>query len=431
MQADSSVSQSTNPTSPQRGAATETMRDASGALYPGWSTSIASMIGLTVGPSCILVFCFGSFVVPLQKEFNWGIGAISFGATIISIMIVITAILSGFLADRIGGRKLVLVSLPLFAAGVASLYFLTPSITVFYVALIVISLLGVGVWPGPYNKLTAGWFDRRLGFSLGVANTGIGLGAILLPAVLGYVIPAYGWRQGYLVLGLLALIAWPFAFAMLKERGHSTASRTRALPALQVDMSFPEARRTREFWLALGGFFALGAASSGVVVHLVRILVDTGMTPPQAAGMQAVLGAALLVGRLGTGWLLDHIRASALMAVLCLLGAIALVGLAMGAPGGSAWLCAAAVGLVVGAEFDVLSFLIPRYFGRRSFGVLYGVIFAVFQIGAAVSIGLLGALRGQSGTYGPGLTAVAVLLVVSSALFLAFGTYRNPARRPS
>src|ERR1700687_5503272 len=80
----------------------ERLFDGAGTLSPGWKTTLASMVGMTLGPSVTLVFCFGVFIRPLQEEFKWGIPAISFGASIIAIMIILTSMLAGYLTDRYG-----------------------------------------------------------------------------------------------------------------------------------------------------------------------------------------------------------------------------------------------------------------------------------------------------------------------------------------
>lgn len=413
---------------------TETLRGADGKVRPGWLTALASLLGMTLGPSSMLVFCFGTFVVPLEREFGWGIGAISLGATLISAMIVVTALIAGYVSDRVGARRLVLWSMPLFGLAMAALSRLDGHIGGFYAGLLLAGLMGVGVWPVTYNKLTANWFDRRLGLSLGLANTGIGIGAALLPALLAWLMPAIGWRMAYVMLGVLAVaIPWPVSYFMLREAVVRPAQRAGAVPApaptaIAVSgMRFAEVRRTPEFWLALGGFMVLGAASSSVVVHQVRILVDAGMSPQRAAAMQSVLGLALIAGRVCTGWLLDRIRVSGVMVVLCLLAATALALLAAGAPHGTAPLCALLVGFVIGAEFDVLGFLIPRYFGRRAFGTIYGVIYALFQVSAAIAIALLGTARASQGSYTTGLAVVAGLMLLGGLLFSRLGPYRYAA----
>jgi len=79
------------------------------------------------------------------------------------------------------------------------------------------------------------------------------------------------------------------------------------------------------------------------------------------------------------------------------------------AVGSLVFLSAIPIGMVYGAEFDVLSYIIKRSFGLAAFGRIYGTIFAVFQLGAT----LLPLSRAQFRSYAPGLTAYAVALLVS------------------
>ncbi|WP_086936619.1 MULTISPECIES: MFS transporter [Pseudomonas] len=257
-----------------------------------------------------------------------------------------------------------------------------------------------------------------------------GLGAALLPALAALVMVHYGWRTAYQVLGALSvLVSWPVAFWLLRDAG-TDRNRTEAkVAAPLVERSVSQSWGDRELWLVLVGFFVLGAASSGVFVHQVRILVDTGMNTPQAMAMQSVLGIALIFGRIGTGWLLDRIHVSKLMTSICLAAALALLLLALGAPSGTAPLCAALIGLVIGAEFDVLGYLIPRYFGRRSFGSIYGLVYSVFQVAAACAIGLLGLSRNLQGSYTAGLLVLMGLLLVGAQMFFLMGPYRNMPER--
>ena len=120
-----------------------------------------------LAPSSVILFCFGVFVPELERAFGWGIGAISFGATIASLAIIISSLLSGYLVDRVGVRVLVLCSMPLYAAVIIAMSRLTGNITFFYAALFAAIVLGVGVSGIVYNKATAVWFDRRLGSAWG------------------------------------------------------------------------------------------------------------------------------------------------------------------------------------------------------------------------------------------------------------------------
>ncbi len=401
----------------------EAFRGSNGAIYPGWLTTMASMVGLTLGPSALLVFCFGSFVGPLQSEFNWPIGSIFLGGTILAMGNVIVTLIAGPLSDRIGARRIVLWTLPFFALGVASLSMISSSIAVFYCAIGFASLLGIGGWPVTYNKATSGWFDRHLGLSLGLANAGVGIGAAALPLFVGYLIPTYGWRAAYVVLGILALVPWPICYFMLKDRT-AIPSMVREVAAPAAGLTMREGSRTFDFWLIAMGFLALGVASVSAVVHFVPILVDTGMTPVQAGALQAMLGVSVIFARVFTGWLLDHVKAPVLMATLCIATGIAFFIIAAGAPYGLAPLCAVIIGFVIGAEFDVLGYLIPRYFGRRAFGAIYGLNYALFEVAGSIAVALLGISRGAYGSYAFGLTAVGAVLVAGGLVFALLGQYR-------
>src|SRR5208282_332905 len=85
---------------------------------------------------------------------------------------------------------------------------------------------------------------------------------------------------------------------------------------------------------------------------------------------------------------------------------------------------AALIGLIIGAEFDVLSYIIPRYFGHRSFGKIYGAIYAVFQLGAGLGIAAIGFSRDQLGSFRPSMWILGALTVLAGLLFSRIGEYK-------
>jgi MFS family permease len=396
-----------------------------GGIYPGWLAVLASMLALSIGPNTLLLFCFGIFVTPISQEFGWSVASISVGATILGITGTVIFLIQGRLVDRFGGRRLALVSIPLMSAGVAALYFLPARLTVFYSACVIVPLLAFGAWPISYLQLVASWFERRLGLALGLTNAGIGIGAACLPPLATHLIANYGWRTTYAILGALALlVTWPVAWFCLRDRGY--ARRAPSRPVLRIDgLSFGAACRTPAFYLSSVAFVLLGIASAVAVVHQIRILIDFGMTPQRAAAMQALFGAALIVGRVVTGWLLDRAPLSIVMGASCVAAAGAFAALASGVPTGVVPVCSALLGFVVGAEFDVLSFLVPKYFGRKAFGTLYATIYAAFQFSSAISISVVGVSRVRLGSYVPALWTVAALMVACALCFLILGNCRR------
>lgn len=384
----------------------------------GWRTAMSSALGLACGPSVLTVMAFGAFITPLDREFGWGVPAITLAASFLSITIMVISPLQGLLVDRFGGRRLILYSSPPFALSLMAMYFLPDSLPVFYLAWIVIPLCGLGLWPVSYLRLTAGWFERRLGLALGVANSGIGIGTVLVPILTAVLISTFGWREAFLGLGAVALIAFPVAFFLLAEPSPRRAGVQAGGDTMRA------AATTRPFWLVLGAFLLLGMVGSTVIVHQIPLLLDAGVSRDVANLVPVALGVALIVARIATGWLLDRFPVSLVMSVFLVGGIVSVLIFAAGPNVLTGLLAAALAGLLIGAEFDVLSYLIPRYFGRLAFGKIYGIAFAVFQIGGAVATSVVSVSRDSHGSYTPAMLVLAVACVICGALFMNLGPYR-------
>jgi len=100
---------------------------------------------------------------------------------------------------------------------------------------------------------------------------------------------------------------------------------------------------------------------------------------------------------------------------------------AMGVNNDLVFVAAALFGLVFGAEFDVLSYLLKSFFGMKSFGRLYGVIFALFQFGAGCGAAFLPLSRAYTGTYAVGLWVFCGLTMLCAGSL--YGLHRSAGAR--
>lgn len=397
-------------------------------VYFGWWVVLASFIGLSLGSASMGVFGIGVFIRPLEAEFGWSRAQISFAAAIITYTIVVVSPLQGYLLDRFGVRRVVLTSIPIFSVTLALLYFQGPDIRLFYLAWIVIMGFGTGFLNGSYNKVAAAWFDRRLGLAVGIVSAGQGAGAAIIPILAQFLIGRFGWRLAYVGLGAVALVV-TFTINLLllydrpADRGLTKADGQELSQAEATGFSVRQCLGLRSFWLTAVAFFFLGTMSTGIATHQVPMLIDRGLSPERAADMQSLFGLALIVGRLGVGYLMDRIHAP-FVAMASLLGPVIGLSLyALGAAPGLAALSALLIGFGIGAEFDVLGFIIARYFGRRAYGKLYGLLFSVFLFGGGIGAAGLGIVRTKAGTYSPGLWAVAAATLIALLLLGLLGPY--------
>ena len=166
----------------------------------------------------------------------------------------------------------------------------------------------------------------------------------------------------------------------------------------------------------------------GCLVHL-TMLTDRGLTLQMATLGSSLMGAGLLIGRVGTGYLLDRFFAPYLVAVLFGGAAVGIGLLWTGAATAIALAGALLVGLGMGAEVDIIAYLISRYFGLRSFGEIYGSAFGAFLLAGALGPLLMGAGFDLTDSYGAPLAALLTSTLVATVLMTRLGPHQYQARR--
>jgi len=388
----------------------------------GILTTLGSTVGLALGPSVLAVLTISPYIVPIQEEFGWSRVQVSLAFTIVAYMIVLVSPLQGFVVDRFGPRRVVLTSIPLFAASLAALYFTPHNLLVYYVLWALVPVAALGLWPLGYLQAVSQWFDRKLGLALGVANAGIGLGSTIVPMITGPLIMQYGWRHALVVLAVLVfVISWPVVFFCLREPTKAETEKRRGTKKA-FGLTFAEARREPTFYVLNIAFFLLGLTATSLVSQQVPLLQEAGWTRPQAVQLQTLFGFGLLFARVAVGFVIDHIFAPRVMTAVSIGGAIACVLYATHP--NAAYVSALLIGFLLGAEFDVLAFLIKRYYGSAAYGRIYGVIFGVFYLGSGLGIAGLAWCRQHFGNYNVGLFIAAGVLVSSAVLMVLLPAYR-------
>lgn len=372
----------------------------------GWPVVLGGFIGIGIGVSSVYFYSLGIFLKPLAAEFGWSRGEASLGPLVGTTCAALTAIPIGRLADRIGAARLAIGSLALLAATLALMGWMAAGLGSFLLLTALLSLLTAGSSPLPFTRLVVGSFERARGMALGLVLAGTGAGSILIPAFLPGIIAAYGWRAGYYLLALVIVVLLPIV-AVLLQRGQPVREASGwPRPMREVIANAPFAR--------LGFIFILASmAVLGTVVHFVPMLTDAGLTPTRAGGMAALIGVAAVGGRLCAGWLLDRAKAEKVVSGLFLAAAAGLMMLAFGGvgmvPSG-----ALIVGLCVGAEVDLMSYLVARDFKRADYGQAYGALYTIFLVGGATGPALAGALFDATGNYRSWLLLAAGLLLVAA-----------------
>jgi hypothetical protein len=133
-----------------------------------------------------------------------------------------------------------------------------------------------------------------------------------------------------------------------------------------------------------------------------------------------------MAARTVVGLGLDFVSGPIFSSIVMLLSPLG-VGLLLSHAGSPVpFFAAICIGLAIGAEMDILGFFVSRYFGRRSFATLYGLIFALFVFGIGVGPSFLGFGYDHFRSYDPVLWVFFALLILGALLFLPLGAYRYP-----
>lgn len=403
-------------------------------IFYGWWVVFASIIAMALSWPVFAIYALSAFMIPLQMEFGWQRGEMSYAVSVASLCAVFVSIVLGYLVDRFGVRKIALPSIVLLGITIGAMRGLTGAIWEYYFAFFCIAVLGAGTSVLVFSKLILNWFDRRRGLALGLAIAGVGLGQALIPPGTTYVINHYGWREAYLSLGLLILVVgggvcwllireFPSSMGLSKDGINADSSDAVASALQPAGFTFKEAMGTRPFWLMLGSFFLVGLCIHGCAAHLIPLLVDRGISAQRAAGFMSALGIAVIFGRIFAGYLMDRIFAPWVGIGFMLAPVVGLSLLALGASGGVALLAAILLGLAIGAEFDILGYFISRYIGLRVFGFAYGLMLACFQLGGSIGPVVMGRGFDQTGVYTNVLWLFVGMFCVTCVLFSLLGPY--------
>ncbi|MFO1503206.1 MAG: MFS transporter [Steroidobacteraceae bacterium] len=393
---------------------------------PGWPRSLAgAVIGCATGVSALLLYTNGLFVAGLAHDYGLTRVQFGFGVLLVTMALAFANPVVGWLVDRVGAKWLSVAGLLLLSAGFASLGSFIRSIQGYYLLQVLVALAGAASGPIAYSKIVNETFIRHRGIALGVTMTGIGLTAAAVPPVLAGIIADEGWRAGYHQLAFVPLAGAVLTAVLLPSR-HAVGSSSSA-NATQASAPATDFLRSRTFWMLAGTFFVLSLSFMGLVPHLVPMLSDAGLDPRTAGKLAGQMGLAVIGSRMIVGLALDRMFAPRVALVTCLIAAAGnLVFLLKGVDAAS--VTAIAMGFALGAELDLMGFLVARYFGLAQFGRIYGWLYFAFIFASGLGPLWVGAVRDGTGSYSLALAGSCVGLLASCVGFLLMPRYPDQLR---
>jgi MFS family permease len=384
--------------------------------YGGWKIVLAGFFGVMVSFAAVVPYTFGLFLKPLASAFGWHREAISAGFSISALTVAAASPGLGFLLDRFGPRRIILPCILVFSFAYASLALLTPHLIHFYLAFFVIGLVGNGTAYLGYSRAISTWFDRRRGLALSVMLAGGACGAMFLPVIAQAAITQYGWRNAYLLLGVLALaLSFPLTAWFVREQPISQQS---ARVSVEIGNSVREALSSRIFWVIAATVCLYAISVNGAIAHLSALLTDRGVSTQGASYSIAIIGATGLVGRVLTGVFLDRFFGPRVSQIMLLMTVTGIVLLSVAHTLTAGLIAASLIGFSMGSEGDITPYLLSRYFGLKRLSTLYALTWTAYAVGGATGPLVIGRIFDSLGSYRAGTIQLLALPALIPCLLM-------------
>lgn len=354
----------------------------------------------------------------LLKEFGWTRAQFALvGLTMLATLVVLPFV--GRFTDRLGVRTMALVGtilVPLCFVGYASLQ---GSFAIFLAVSTAVLMVGSLTSPLTYSRLIAENFHKAQGLALTIMNCTPAVLAIALVPLLNLVIERGGWRYAYLGLGVLVLVAGLMAVALIPPRAPREAVPAAARPrAAREDYGL--ILRSRTFWVIFAGMFLCLIQTPLHAAQMNLMLMENGLTTQGAANVVSVYAFGTIVGRIACGLALDRYSTPVVTAVSMGIPAIGYFLLGTGLDTvGVVTFSMFLVGVSVGAESDLLSYLVARYFNIRIYNTTLGLVFTCAFLASAAGALSISTVLKLTDSYAPFLFIVTCTILAGSLLFLA------------
>ena len=381
----------------------------------------------------------------LKGHFAWSTAKVTWGFSLTRLEGTISGPLSGYLIEKFGPRRMVLIGLLVQGSGLV-LFSRIHNLWEFYLAFLIMNLgVGLGAWL-PVMTLLNNWFVRWRATAIALAMEGMAIGGIVLVPTLAWAIDPdqpdrFGWRTTALVLGLFTYVLAVPISRLIRDRPEDFGQRPDGRPPAPVAVGSPEsyrptatessytwqeAIRTRTFWLINLGHAAVSIVVITMTVHLGLMLDDRGFSL-QTVGwiVSTYLGVSAVFTLVG-GYAGDRIPIRLAIFGFSAMQSVALLVLVLFESEPMAFLFAVLFGIGLGGRLPLTIAIRGVYFGRKSFASITGLSMIPMNVMLLAAPLFAAYMFDITGKYGVSFLTIAAVCFLGSCLFLLVGNPEPP-----
>ncbi|MBP0446216.1 MFS transporter [Roseomonas sp. SSH11] len=342
---------------------------------------------------------FGLYLAPMTTALGWSTSGFALAIAIQVLVNGFSQPIVGQLADRYGGRVVVIGGALLYAAGIAGMA-LSPGLGTFtfFAGLVLGVAVSAAGMPIIVASLTRQLPDSMRGRAAALGTAGSSMGQFLVVPLSGAALSGFGWQMALLAMAVAALLMVPLALPLAGRPAPKPASEA---PEESAREALSRALGSRLFWCLFFGFFVCGLHVSFLAVHMPGFVASCHLPLQVGAWSISLIGLFNIVGSLGAGELTQRWRRRELLVAIYGLRALvmAVFFLGMEKTTGSVLVFSAFMGVLWLSTVPPTVALCARLFGTRWLATIFGLVFLGHQIGGFIGAWLPGLIFDRTGTY--------------------------------
>jgi len=415
-----------------------------GRLHYAWVVSALVVMVLLVASG--LRAAPGVLIIPLEQAFGWSRDSVSGAISVGLLLFGLAGPFAAALMQRYGVRLMVSLAMLVMASGAGLSLLMTKPwhLMLTWGAMIGLAAGMVAVVLGAITSNR--WFTHRRGLVLGLFMSAMAAGQLIFLPSLAWVAEHGGWRMVAVICAAAGFLVAPLVMMFMPERPSDVGLRPYGATADDTESAGPRGNpltvtfralsngiRTVDFWLLAGTFVVCGITTNGLVgTHLIPMCFEAGVPQVMAAGLLATMGIFNMIGTTAAGWLSDKYDNRILLFGYFFSRGLSLIFLP--------YSNFEATGLMIFSVIYGLDWLatgpstlrlLTDRFGKHDAPIIFGWIFVLHQVGAAVAAWGAGVMRVEFGGYVEAFVGAGIICVLGAALALGVARLGGPGLRPA